>query len=75
MKIENIKISNLKPYEKNAKKHPEKQIELLKKNIEKFGFTTPILIDEKNNVIAGHGRIMAMLELKNDEVPCVRIEV
>jgi len=40
MKVVNVKIADLKPYEKNAKKHPENQIELLKKNIEKFGFTS-----------------------------------
>lgn len=73
MKIENIKIDDLKPYPKNARKHPEAQIDALKRNIEKFGFTTPVLVDDKNGVIAGHGRIMAMRELKLEEVPCVRI--
>jgi len=74
MKVVNVKIVELKPYVKNAKKHPENQIELLKKNIEKFGFTTPILIDEKNNVIAGHGRLIVMQGLNKEEIPCVRME-
>lgn len=74
MKIETIKLKDLNPYEKNAKTHPKAQINLLAKNIEKFGFTTPILIDENNNIIAGHGRLEALKQLKIEEAPCVRME-
>jgi DNA modification methylase len=74
MKIEEIKIADIKPYEKNAKTHPAKQIELLVKNIKKFGFTTPCLIDEANNLIAGHGRLEAVKKLGQETVPCVRME-
>jgi site-specific DNA-methyltransferase (adenine-specific) len=74
MKIETIKLNDLKPYDKNSKTHPKKQIDLLAKNIEKFGFTTPILIDENNNIIAGHGRLDALKQLKIEEAPCVRME-
>ena len=74
MDIENIKIESLKPYKKNARVHPQKQVDILAKNIEKFGFTTPVLIDESNNIIAGHGRVLAMKQLNKKEVPCVRIE-
>src|SRR3990167_354296 len=74
MKIETLKLSALIPYEKNARVHNKKQIALLVKNIEKFGFTSPCLVDEKNNVIAGHGRLLAVKELGWDKVPCVRIE-
>ena len=74
MKIETIKLNDLKPYEKNQKLHPKKQIDLLKKNIEEFGFTTPILIDKNNEIIAGHGRLIALKELKRSDVPCVRME-
>lgn len=74
MKIETLKVSTLKPYEKNARKHPPAQVELLAKNIKSFGFTTPILIDEKNNIIAGHGRLLALIMLKQTEAPCVRME-
>ena len=74
MKIEILKLSELKPYDKNQKLHPKKQIELLKKNITEFGFTTPILIDKDNEIIAGHGRLIALKELKHDDVPCVRME-
>ena len=57
MQIINIKITELNLYEKNARTHPKKQIDLLVQNIERFGFTTPCLIDKNNSVIAGHGRI------------------
>ena len=73
MKIIEKKINELKPYERNAKLHPPKQIELLKKNIEKFGFTTPLLISDNNEIIAGHGRLIAVKELKWEKVPCVLI--
>lgn len=74
MQIVNLKVSELKPYEKNHRTHPKKQIDLLAKNIERFGFTTPVLIDNNNEIIAGHGRLLALKQLGKDEVPCVRME-
>lgn len=71
MNIIEVKLTDLKPYKDNAKKHPKKQIDLLKANITKFGFTTPVLIDKNNSVIAGHGRLLAMKELGKESVPCV----
>ena len=73
MQIETIKIENLVLYGKNARTHPQKQIDLLAKNIERFGFTVPVLIDANNVIIAGHGRISAMRQLGREEVPCVRM--
>ena len=73
MEILEVKIGDLKPYKANAKKHPKKQIDLLKQNIETFGFTTPVLIDNAYNIIAGHGRLMAMKELGRETVPCVQM--
>lgn len=74
MQIELLKINKLKLYEKNVRIHPKKQIDLLARNIKKFGFTTPILVDENDNIIAGHGRILALQQINKDEAPCVRIE-
>ena len=74
MQIETVQIKDLILYEKNARTHPKKQIDLLAKNIERFGFTTPCLIDKNNNVIAGHGRIEAIKKLGRNEIPCVRLE-
>ena len=51
LKIEKINITEIKPYSKNAKRHPKKQIEQIKKSIEDFGFNDPIAIDENNVII------------------------
>lgn len=76
-KINNIEWLNtrdLKPYENNTKKHPEKQLRLIEKSIEQFGFISPCLIDENNNLIAGHGRVEAANALGMPKVPCIRVE-
>lgn len=57
LKIEKINITDIKPYSKNAKRHPKKQIEQIKKSIEDFGFNDPIAIDENNVIIEGHRQI------------------
>lgn len=72
--IEWVELSDLKPYENNSKKHPEKQLRLLEKSIEEFGFLTPCLIDENDNIIAGHGRTEAAAALGIKKIPCVRVE-
>ncbi len=74
MTFDTIAISDIKPYEKNAKTHPKKQVELLAENITRFGFTTPCLVDKDNNLIAGHGRLEAVKTLGWTDVPCVRME-
>lgn len=73
-RIENVAISDLVAYENNSKKHPEKQLRLLEKSIEEFGFISPVLIDADNNIIAGHGRTQAAQALGILTVPCVRVE-
>lgn len=73
-KIKKVKIKDLKPYENNAKIHSDYQVGLLVKSIEEFGFINPVLIDEENNVIAGHGRIEAAKRLKLKELPAIVIE-
>ena len=70
-KIETRKISDLSPYGKNARVHGPEQIEQLKRSIDHFGFTMPILIAEDGEVIAGHGRLLAAAELGWTEVPVI----
>lgn len=53
MKIENIEISKLKPYEKNAKAHPKSQVEAIARSIKAFGFNQPVVVSAKNEVIVG----------------------
>lgn len=73
-KIESIYLQDLKPYEKNPRKHG-KGIDELVKSITENGFTNPIQIDQNNRIIAGHGRYQAAKRLGLSTVPCVRIEV
>ena len=71
--IENLNISDLKPWTKNARTHSKKQIKQLAASIENFGFTNPVLIDDANNILAGHGRIAGAKQLGMMQVPCVRL--
>lgn len=72
-KLEYIALDDLKAYERNTRTHSEEQIVQLKNSITEFGFTNPILIDEDNVIIAGHGRSVAARELGMKEVPCLRL--
>jgi len=72
--IEEIPIEDLTPYEYNEKKHPEQQIHRLSKCIQKFGFIQPLVVDGKNNVIIGHGRLLAAKRLKMEAIPVIRKE-
>lgn len=64
-------VSALKPYEKNARTHSAEQVEQLTRSIKEFGFTNPLLIDETDRIIAGHGRLQAALALGMSEVPVI----
>jgi len=50
----------IKPYEKNAKKHPKKQIEQVANSIKEFGMNQPIVVDKEGVIIVGHGRYEAL---------------
>ena len=67
------KISDLKPYPRNARTHSRKQVKLIAAAITEFGFTNPVLIDESDQIIAGHGRVQAAKLLGLAEVPTVQI--
>ena len=73
MKIEKVKIEDLKPYENNAKLHPQEQIDEIKKSIEEFGNNDPIAIDENNIIIEGHGRYLALQQLGYKQVEVIRL--
>lgn len=72
--IEYLAINDLTPYEKNARTHDEYQIEKLKNSLKEFGFINPVIIDENNMILVGHGRIMGAKELGIETVPCIRIK-
>lgn len=73
MQVEYIKLESIKPYKNNSKKHPQEQIEQIKKSIKDLGFNDPIGIDENNTIIEGHGRFIALQQLGYKEAPCIRI--
>ena len=73
LKIEYVDINTIKPYINNAKLHPEEQIEQIKKSIEEFGMDDPIGI-WKDEIVEGHGRLIACKELGYTEVPIIRLD-
>ena len=73
LKIEYVDIDSIKPYENNAKTHPKEQIEQIKKSIEQFGMDDPIGI-WKDEIVEGHGRLIACKELGYTEVPIIRLD-
>lgn len=73
MKIQDVKIESVKPYEKNAKLHPKEQIEKLSKEISEVGFTQPIVVDRNNVIVSGHGRLLAAKKLGLEKVPVYKL--
>ena len=69
-----VDIDKLIPYVNNARTHSPNQINKLRSSIREFGFINPVIIDDKFNVIAGHGRIIAAKEEGIKEVPCVLVD-
>lgn len=67
-------IKELKPYKKNAKKHPKEQVERIANSIKEFGFTQPVIVDKNNEVVAGHGRILGAKKAGLKQVPTVCLE-
>ena len=73
MTIETLSTASLIPYARNAKKHDASQIAKLAGSIREFGFNNPVLIDNDNGIIAGHGRVLAAQSLGLETVPCIRL--
>ena len=82
LKIEYLPVAALKPYERNAKKHPRQQLDQIKRSILDMGngdpekwFLDPIGIwGEKNIIVEGHGRMLAAIELGMKTVPVIRLD-
>jgi DNA modification methylase len=71
LRIEQRPIDSLIPYIRNAKQHSDAQVAQIAASIREFGWGAPILVDGQNNVIAGHGRLLAARKLGLSEVPVV----
>lgn len=74
MEIIYRKVGELVPYANNARTHSDVQIAQICASIREYGWTNPVLIDEKGTIIAGHGRVMAAQRLKMENVPCIVLE-
>lgn len=67
-------IEDLIPYARNSRTHSDAQIAQIAASIKEFGFTNPVLIDETDGIIAGHGRVLAARKLKLKDVPCIKLD-
>lgn len=72
MKLEVVKLSDLKPLENNVRKHNDKQIEELIKSVEQFGQTRAMVIDEDNNILIGNGLYLALQKMNKPDAQCFR---
>ena len=70
--LEFIPPGTLIPYANNARKHPEKQIKKLMASLQEYGVVLPVLIDDSNGILAGHGVVEAASRLQLEAIPCVR---
>ncbi len=73
MNFENRPTHSLRPYAGNARTHSPKQIKQIARSIERFGFNNPVLVDDDDQIIAGHGRVEAAKLLNLKTVPTVRL--
>ena len=71
MEIVQVKTSELVPYERNAKEHPQEQVEQIANSIKAFGFRSPIVAWKDGTIINGHGRLLAAYKLGLEEVPVI----
>ena len=75
LKIEYVPTIDLEPYLNNAKKHPEKQIDQIIESIKTYGMIDPIAIwGENNEIVEGHGRLMALIKMGVEEAPIIRLD-
>ena len=65
------RVEELIPYSRNSRTHSDAQVAQIAASIREFGFINPVLVDAENNIIAGHGRVLAARKLGLKEVPCV----
>jgi hypothetical protein len=72
--IELIPLSSINPASNNTKIHTQEQIDSIKKSILEFGFNDPIAIDDKMEIIEGHGRFAAVTQLGGEVIPCIRLD-
>jgi DNA modification methylase len=73
LEVTYLPTTSLKPDPRNPRVHSDKQIRQIAQSIESFGFNVPLLIDDQQKVIAGHGRLMAARKMGWDTVPAIQL--
>ena len=68
-----LPVADLIPYARNSRTHSDDQVAQIAGSIAEFGFTNPVLIDQDNGIIAGHGRVMAAGKVGMKTVPCIQV--
>ena len=71
--VEHWPTTRLVPYARNPRTHSDDQVDEIGASIESFGWTNPVLVDETNGIIAGHGRLLAAQKLGMKEVPVIEL--
>jgi len=71
--VQQVDINSLTPYVNNPRTHSDSQIDRLVQSLKEFGFVNPILTDDDGQIIAGHGRLMAAMNLGLATVPVIRL--
>lgn len=74
MAVVYVPTASLEPYARNARTHNKQQIKMIADSIRAFGFTNPILTDQTNTIVAGHGRLEAAKLIGMPMVPAIRLE-
>lgn len=75
LKIEYLPVGELKAYDRNTRKHQDKDVTEIAKSIEKYGFSDPIGVwGEKNIIVEGHGRLLAARKLGIETVPVIHLD-
>jgi ParB-like chromosome segregation protein Spo0J len=69
--VERRAVAALAPYVRNALTHSHEQVEQIAKSMDEFGWTMPVLVDEKDNILADHGRILAARKRGIEECPVI----
>jgi len=67
--VERRSVESLIPYARNARTHSDEQVAQIAASIKEWGWTTPVLVDDTGQIIAGHGRVMAARKLGIEEIP------
>lgn len=73
LNVEYVPIDSIKPYSRNARKHDKKSVEAIKASIKEFGMSDPVGV-WKDEIVEGHGRVIACKELGFSEIPIIRLD-